>query len=53
MSVESVRAEIAAAIGEPIIANRLRTVSAARLAVAPASNPLPFVLHDEPLYKIR
>lgn len=53
MSVESVRAEIAAAMGNPNIAERLQTVSAARLAPAPANTPLPFVLHDGPLYKIR
>ena len=55
MSVESVRAEIAAAMNTPVTADRLTkysTESVPRLVKAPASTPLPFVLHNGPLYKI-
>ena len=55
MSVESVRAEIAAAMDTPDTAQRLqkyRREQFPRLGKAPAGNPLPFVLHDGPLYTI-
>ena len=56
MSVESVRAEIVAAMDTPVTAQRLQNYSQEqhpRIAEAPANHPLPFVLFDGPLYKIQ
>ena len=60
--IQSVRAEIVAAMDTPVTAERLDNYSKAttnsnanvdkRLEVAPPGNPRPFVLFDGPLYKI-
>ena len=61
--IESVRAEIAAAMDTPDTAQRLQKYSQAnttskenngrRLEVAPHGNPRPFVRFDGPLYQIK
>jgi hypothetical protein len=61
--IESVRAEIVAAMAVPDTASRLQQYSQSdtnsnasvnrRLEVAPPGNPRPFVLFDGPLYKIQ
>jgi hypothetical protein len=60
--IQSVRAEIVAAMDTPVTAERLQNYNQAntnsranvddRLELAPPGNPRPFVLFDGPLYKI-
>lgn len=56
MSVESVRAEIVAAMDTPSTAQRLQYYNQEqhpRIAAVPANTPpLPFVLFDDPMYKL-